>query len=349
MSVKRLWAIFKARNYEFFRDRAAFGWNFLFPFLIVAGFGVIFGGKTVTEYKIGLFPHERVTVSAENVKIPGELRKMRYLKFIGFPTMEEGLEKLKHHKIDFLLKIGGPPYEYYVSDASPKGYVLEQMFKASLIPPNIETAAEKKEIHGSAIRYIDWLFPGILAMNMMFSALWGVGYVVVRYRKNGVLKRLKVTPLSAFEYLSAQALSRIFLVMFTLVVVWIGCDFIFSFTVMGSYLDLFLIFFLGSLSLTALGLVLASRGTSEEFTTGILNFISWPMMFLSGVWFSLEGASPWVKSVSQIFPLTHLLKAARKIMHDGAGLMDISLEIVILSVMTLAFLTLGATLFSWNK
>jgi len=137
--------------------------------------------------------------------------------------------------------------------------------------------------------------------------------------------------------------------MFTLAVVWIGCDLIFSFTVMGSYLDLFLIFFLGSLSLTALGLVLASRGTSEEFTTGILNFISWPMMFLSGVWFSLEGASPWVKSVSQIFPLTHLLKAARKIMHDGAGLMDVSLEIVILSVMTLAFLTLGAAMFSWNK
>jgi len=73
------------------------------------------------------------------------------------------------------------------------------------------------------------------------------------------------------------------------------------------------------------------------------------MMFLSGVWFSLEGASPWVKSVSQIFPLTHLLKAARKIMHDGAGLMDVSLEIVILSVMTLAFLTLGAAMFSWNK
>jgi hypothetical protein len=68
-------------------------------------------------------------------------------------------------------------------------------------------------------------------MNMMFSALWGVGYIVVRYRKNGVLKRLKATPLTAFEYLSAQMLSRIFLLMFTLAVVWIGCDLIFSFYV----------------------------------------------------------------------------------------------------------------------
>ena len=349
MRFKRFWIMFRARNREFFRDRAAFGWNFLFPFLIVAGFGVIFGAKTYTEYKIGLYPHETVTVNPAQTDIPGELRKMRYIRFIGIPTQAEGLDKLKHHKIDFLLKLGDPPYEYYVSEASPKGYVIEQMFKSSLIPPGLRTEAQKQEIKGTAIRYLDWLFPGILAMNMMFSALWGVGDVVVRYRKNGVLKRLKVTPLSAFEYLSAQALSRIFLLMFTLVVVWLGCDFIFSFTVLGSYVDLIIVFFLGSTSLTALGLVLASRGTSEEFTTGILNFISWPMMFLSEVWFSLEGAPQWVANVSRIFPLTHILTAVRKIMHDGAGLWDVRVEITVLTLMTLGFLTLGAVMFSWNK
>ena len=217
------------------------------------------------------------------------------------------------------------------------------------MPPEIKTPLQKKEIQDSSIRYIDWLFPGILAMNMMFSALSGVGYIVVRYRKNGVLKRLKATPLTAFEYLSAQMLSRIFLLMFTLTVVWIGCDLIFSFYVGGSYFDLFLVFLVGSLSLTALGLVLASRGTSEEFTTGILNFISWPMMFLSEVWFSLEGAPKWVKMFAEIFPLTHLLRAVRKIMNDGAGLFDVSLELSVLSLMTMTFLIAGASMFSWNK
>ncbi len=349
MRLKRLWAILKARNLEFFRDRSAFGWNFLFPFLLVAGFGIIFGGKTYTEYKIGVFPIESQRVSIAGLDIPQPFKDMNNLKFIGFTNAVEGLEKLKHHRIDFLLKIGKEPHQYWVSDASPKGYVVEQMFKASLMPPEIKLNAEKKEIQGSAIRYIDWLFPGILAMNMMFSALWGVGYVVVRYRKNGVLKRLKATPLTAFEYLTAQAISRIFLLMFTLVIVWAGCDLIFAFNVQGAYLDLFIVFFLGSLSLTSLGLVLASRGTSEEFTTGILNFISWPMMFLSEVWFSLEGAPVWVKSFAKIFPLTHMLTAARKIMHDGAGLTEIGPEMVILSLMTLGFLALGAALFSWNR
>ena len=349
MSFKRLWAIFKARNYEFFRDRSAFGWNFLFPFLLIAGFGIIFGGKTYTEYKIGIFPSDTKQVSVAELNIPQRFKDTQYLKFIGFHNAAEGLDKLKHHRIDFLLKTGNGPHQYWVSDASPKGYVVEQLFKASLVPAESKLNAQKRAIQGSAVRYIDWLFPGILAMNMMFSALWGVGYVVVRYRKNGVLKRLKATPLNAFEYLTAQAISRIFLLMFTLVIVWTGCDLIFSFRVQGSYLDLFVIFFLGSLSLTSLGLVLASRGTSEEFTTGILNFISWPMMFLSEVWFSLEGAPQWVKSSAKIFPLTHMLTAARKVMHDGAGLIEVGPEIIVLTLMTLGFLTIGAALFSWNK
>ena len=83
------------------------------------------------------------------------------------------------------------------------------------------------------------------------SPKWGVGYIVVRYRKNGVLKRLKATPLTSLEYLAAQTLSRIFLLMFTLVVVWVGCDLVFSFHMEGSYIDLFIVFFMGGASLTS--------------------------------------------------------------------------------------------------
>ena len=187
-----------------------------------------------------------------------------------------------------------------------------------------------------------------MAMNMMFSALWGVGFVVVRYRKNGALKRLKATPLSSFEYLTAQMLSRIFLLMFTFTVVWLGSDFIFNFRMQGSIFLFSMIFFLGGLSLCSIGLVLAARGTSEEFTSGVLNFISWPMMFLSEVWFSLEGAPVWVQNMSWIFPLTHLIKAARKVMNEGAGFMEIQLECSLLLLSTVLFLALAAYLFSWS-
>jgi ABC-type multidrug transport system permease subunit len=91
-------------------------------------------------------------------------------------------------------------------------------------------------------------------------------------------------------------------------------------------------FFVGCFSLTAMGLVLASHGASEEFTSGVLNFISWPVMFLSEVWFSIEGAPQWVKWVADTFTLTYLLIAVRKIMNDGAGLSDVMPEIMYYSV-----------------
>ncbi|MFO7666541.1 MAG: ABC transporter permease [Desulfobacterales bacterium] len=348
MSFKRLWAILHARNLEFFRDRSALGWNFLFPFLIVAGFGIIFGGKDYAEYKVGVFPYQSEIVSMNDIDLPSGFKEIRFIKFIGFTSFEEGAERLKHHKIDFLAKAGSPSHEYWVSNTSPKGYIVEKLFKASLLPES-KNIAEKMEIRGSEIRYIDWLFPGILAMNMMFSALWGVGYVVVRYRKTGVLKRLNATPLTAFEYLSAQILSRIFILMFTLAAVWIGCNLFFSFKVEGSYFDLFLIFLMGSICLSAYGLVIAARGTSEEFTSGIVNFITWPMMFLSEVWFSLEGSPHWVKLTAKLFPLTHMLSAVRKVMNDGAGLADVTTELAVLVFMTAISIAVGAALFSWNK
>jgi len=349
MNFKHIWIMIIARNREFFRDRAAFGWNFLFPFLIVAGFSLIFGGQSHDAFKVGVFPHASGPVAAEGVEIPVVFGATDQVEFIGFADRETGLDRLAHHKIDFLLEIGPPPHRYWVSDTSPKGYIIERLFAASLRPPPEQTLAVRGTIHGTRIRYLDWLFPGILGMNVMFSALWGVGYAVVRYRKNGVLRRLKATPLTAFEYLAAQMISRIFLLMFTLVVVWTGCDLLFDFNVQGRYVDLIAVFFLGSLSLTALGLILAARGTSEEFAAGALNFITWPMMFLSEVWFSIEGAPEWIRGAAKIFPLTHLLNAARAVINDGATLMEVGFELGLLAGMTVLFLAVAATLFSWTR
>ena len=338
-----------ARNREFFRDRAAFGWNFLFPFLLIGGFAIIFGGSEHKDYKVGLFPCHEAASSGKSTCLPDDLATLRYVRFIGFENDADGLNKLKHHKIDLLLDIERRPLRYWVSDTSPKGYVAERLLRSALQADNEEVMTRQKVEAIRQIRYIDWLFPGILGMNIMFSALYGVGFVVVRYRKNGVLKRLHATPLTAFEYLGAQMISRLFLLAFTLTILWIGCDWIFNFAVEGAYLDLVVVFLLGCLSLTAMGLVVASRGDSEEFTNGVLNFITWPMMFLSEVWFSIEGAPFWVKSIAKLFPLTHLLTAVRKIMNDGATLSDVGFEITALSAMTLIFLVVGASLFSWNK
>src|SRR6202040_1679600 len=105
---------------------------------------------------------------------------------------------------------------YWVNTDSPKGYITERLLLASA------TGAQRQPVTGAAVRYVDWLFPGILGMNMLFICLFGVGYVVLRYRKSGFLKRLHATPLTAFEFLSAQVLSRLGLLLFVTAILYLG-------------------------------------------------------------------------------------------------------------------------------
>ncbi len=339
--LKRIWILFKARNLEFLRDRSALAWNILFPLLIIVGFSLVFGDKRQILYKAGLVGGG-TAASEERMK---DFQRTRYVDFIKFNSEDQALDKLRHHRIDIV--VNPDSGKFWTSRTSPKGYIAERLLNASSVKG--ESGFRKQSITGVEIPYIEWLFPGVLGMNIMFSALFGVGYVVVTYRKNGVLKRMSVTPLRPLEFLTSQVLSRMYLLLLTTAVVFIGCKLMYGFQVRGSYLALILVFILGGFSMISLALVVASRTGSEEFAGGVLNIITWPMMFLSEVWFSLEGAEPWVLRFARIFPLTHMVDAARKIMNDGAGLSDIKSSIIILAAMTLFCLTAGSLLFKWQK
>lgn len=350
MMLKRIWVLFVARNYEFIRDKAGFGWNILFPFLIVVGFGVMFSSDTRSQYKLGVFPLSEDHAETGRLLIPDDLKTDPYIKIVVFADFKTARDRLLHHKVDLVMENTAESFKYWISDSSPKGHVLEKMLRAAAADKRmLDQKLARQVIIGDQIRYIDWLFPGILGMNIMFSALFGVGYVIVRYRRTGVLKRLKATPVTAFEYLTAQMASRVVVLMSTSALVWLGCDLIFSFQMKGSYLDVFAVFLAGTVCMISLGLVMACRGTNEELTNGAINFICWPMMFLSEVWFSIEGASGWVKHAASVLPLTHFLTAARKVINDGATLSQVSFEVTFLMVLSAVFLISGSILFSWTK
>jgi ABC-2 type transport system permease protein len=131
MRLKRLWAIFDARNREFFRDRAAFGWNFLFPFLIILGFGVIFKGDYQSQFKVGLFPIPRgASLQPSMDLLPRSFATFEAIDWVGFETRALGMDKLKHHQIDLLIEAGIQPIRYWVSDSSPSGAIVERLCKA---------------------------------------------------------------------------------------------------------------------------------------------------------------------------------------------------------------------------
>ncbi len=339
MSIKRFFAVFAARNREFLRDRATLGWNIVFPFLIVAGFAFAFSGRSPDLYKIGVLLSPGEVLEEAVSRDP--FFRIDYLDFIPFTTQQTAVEKVQRHQVDML--VDPQARAYWVNETSPKGYMLERLLRGSGTDDY-----RKQTVEGREIRYVDWLIPGILGMNMMFSALYGVGYVIVRYRKNGVLKRLKATPLSAFEFLAAQLASRLWLILAVTLVVYFGTNAFVSFAMHGSLLNLLVVFALGAFTLITMGLLVAARIASEELAEGTLNMLAWPMMFLSGVWFSLEGLHPAVQTLAQIFPLTHIISAARAIMIDGAGLAQVSGQLAVLAGMSALFLAIGSAAFRWQ-
>jgi len=333
MNWRRFSGVLVARNLEFLRDTSSLAWNILFPVLIVVGFAFAFTSDRLEQYKVGVY-------RADDGHLQ-QFQHTRYIQFITVDDIQQATVKVQRHQLDMLVDFS--QQRFWINDSSPKGYMLERVLLGSG-----GQGYEKQTVSGKQIRYVDWLIPGVLGMNMMFSALFGVGYVIVRYRKNGVLKRLKATPLTAFEFLAAQVVSRMGLILTITTMVYLGTDYFIDFSMYGSYLNLLLVFALGAFCMISMGLVVAARIRSEELAGGLLNMITWPMMFLSGVWFSLEGLHPWVQKLALIFPLTHITEAARAIMIDGAGLAGIAPHLIVLALMSIFFLLLGSWAFRWE-
>jgi len=336
--MKRVVALVHARNLEFLRDRSALAWNLLLPVALVLGLAWVFSGAERPLFKVAVLGASPAAGAEAHPFLATE-----HVDFYVPPSREDGITKVSRHQADLLLDLGGAQPGYWVNTLSAKGYVLERLLRAGG-----GESLQRHTVAGRQIRYVDWVVPGILGMNIMFSGFFGVGYVLVRYRKTGYLKRLRATPLTAFEFLLAQVLSRLVLIVVVSCLVFAATNAMLDFPMEGSYLNLLLLAVLGAFSMIALGLLIAARVDSEELAGGLLNLLSWPMVLVSGVWFSLEGTHPFIQQAALMSPLTHLLAGARAVMLDGAGLVAISGHLSVLAAMSLTFLLIGAVAFRWS-
>ncbi len=360
---KRIIAVFKARNLEFFRDKGSLSWSLIMPIVIIVAISAAFNGDGKAQYKVGVMnalPTDNSVQAlgtsdsietanrslnqamAEHNKTQEKQHffNLKYVEFVVYNDLSEAQNRVQRHGVDLL--VDWQNRQYWVNQTSPKGYVVEQLLLGQGEP------YQREVLTGKEVRYIDWLIPGILGMNIMFGSLMGASYVIVRYRKNAVLKRLKATPLTATEFMVAQVLSRLFIVVTMAAIVFALCNWVFDFYMVGSYFTLLVVAASGALCLIALGLLISCRSQSEELVSGVSNLTTWPMMLLSGVWFSLEGASEFIIGLSKIFPLTHMLSAARAVMTDGATIADLRFELGLLLGLGALFIALAGMMFKWE-
>ena len=326
---------------EFIREPEALFWVFVFPVLLAAGLGLAFRNR----------PADVLTVAATSPQLAEALRQDKGLA-VEQLTAGAAAEQLRTGKVVLVAApapSGGVQYSF--DDTNPEGRTARMLADA-----DIERAAGRTNIVPSrdrlmrepGSRYIDFLIPGLLGMNLMGSAIWGMGFAIVDARRKNLMKRLVATPMPRSYYLLSFVLSRLGLLVAEVgLVVGFGVV-IFGVPVRGSLADLTALCVLSSLSFSALGLLIASRARTIEAASGLMNVAMMPMWIVSGVFFSSQRFPDFLQPVIQALPLTAAIDALRLNMLQGGGLARVGGQMVILAVWMVASFAVAMKMFRWR-
>jgi ABC-2 type transport system permease protein len=252
-----------------------------------------------------------------------------------------------------LLAVPGPngSVVYRYDDTNPEGRTARMLADRALqqAAGRVNPVSTKDVLMREAgSRYIDFLIPGLLGMNLMGSAIWGMGFTVVDARRKKLLKRLIATPMPKPYFLLSYVLSRILMLVAEVGIVLGFGTWIFHVPVRGSLLDLAVVCLLGSLAFSALGLLLASRAKTIEAASGLMNAVMLPMWIASGVFFSAQRFPDVVQPFIKALPLTAAIDALRANMLQGANLVQLAPQIGVLGAWLLVCFVLALKLFRWR-
>ncbi|MBV9125371.1 MAG: ABC transporter permease [Planctomycetes bacterium] len=349
-----LWQLLLTRLREFYREPSVIFWVYGFPLFLAIGLGVAFSGGLPDAPGVTL--QQSPAVDIQQTPYPEEAADLqRQLQAAGMPASLQSAAAGRHN-----LRIGrsalfivpSPQGYQYMFDPTRAECLLARNRVDDLVQ-RWKTGPAAWPVKDTLIRepgnrYIDFLIPGLMGLNIMGGALWGVGYVVVDMRVRKLLKRLLATPMRRTDFLVSLLGSRVvFLVPEMLVLVLVGY-LGFGVPVRGHLGTLVLVILAGSASFSGLGLLLACRTEKTETVSGLINLFVLPMWMLCGTFFSSQCFPEAVQPVIRALPLTQLNQALRGVMLEGASLQQVAWAVVILAVWGGASFLVALQGFRWK-
>jgi ABC-2 type transport system permease protein len=326
---------------ETIREPEALFWIFVFPILLAAGLGIAFRNK----------PAEVLKIATTSPEIAGSLKREKLLDVQQLDAAAAA-DALRTGKVALLAEPGANgSIVYHYDDTNPEGRNARMLAdravqEAAGRVDSVATSDSLMREPGS--RYIDFLIPGLLGMNLMGSAIWGMGFTVVDARRKKLLKRLIATPMPKSYFLLSYLFSRILMLVLEVSIVLGFGAWIFHVPVRGSLLDLGVVCLIGSLSFSALGLLLASRAKTIEAASGLMNAVMLPMWIGSGVFFSAQRFPDVVQPLIKALPLTAVIDAVRANMLQGVGLAHLAPQLAVLSAWMLVCFVIALKIFRWR-
>ncbi len=333
-----------ARMREFYREPEAIFWVFGFPIVLAFALGIAFRNRGPGELKVGV-----LSEGDSAIAIVAALDRSPALAAVVLDSATARVQ-LRTGRVALVVVPGDPiVYRYDSTRTESRLARLEADEALQRARGRVDPARVREErVVEPGSRYIDFLIPGLLGMNLMGSGLWGVGFSVVQARTKKLLKRFMATPMRRSHYLMSFIFSRL-VFLFLEIAALVGFGWLmFRVGVRGSLGSLAFITILGALSFAGLGMLVASRARTIEAVSGLMNLVMLPMWILSGTFFSYarfpDAMQPFVKAL----PLTALNDALRAVMIDGAALVRVGGPLAIVAGWGLASFAVALRIFRWR-
>jgi ABC-2 type transport system permease protein len=340
LEMSSLYQLTMMRFRLFLREPEAIFWIFIFPILLAAGLGIAFRNR----------PPEVLQVGATTLQLTQALNAD---KGLTSTTMDEatGTQALATGRI-LLLAVQKPDITIYQYDSTNPDARTAKL----LADRAIQAAAGRHDalptteelVHETGSRYIDFVVPGLLGMNLMGSAMWGMGFAIVDARQKKLLKRLVASPMPRWQYLASFLLSRLVMLVIEVAAFLGFARLVFGVPFRGSIMQLALLCILTSLAFSALGLLTASRAKTIEAVSGLMNFVMFPMWIFSGVFFSSTRFPAVVQPLIKALPLTAAIDAMRGNMLQGLNLQQLLAPVAILLAWLIIPFAISLRIFRWR-
>jgi ABC-2 type transport system permease protein len=324
----------------FLREPEAIFWIFVFPILLAVGLGIAFRNRPADVFQVGATTAQLTQALAAD-------------KGLTAATMNEadGTRALAAGSILLLVNKTPDGVSYEYDETNPDARTARMVADRA-----IQTAAGRREavhvenqlVHETGSRYIDFVVPGLLGMNLMGSAIWGMGFSIVESRQKKLLKRLVASPMPRWQYLLSYLLSRLSMLVIEVVGFLGFARLVFGVPFRGSMWQLGLLCVLTSLAFSALGLLVASRAKTMEAASGLMNLVMLPMWILSGVFFSATRFPAVIQPVVRALPLTAAIEALRGNMLQGTNLGQQTAQIGILLAWLIVAFAVSLRIFRWR-
>jgi ABC-2 type transport system permease protein len=339
---------------EFYRLPESLFWTFIFPIALAGLIGLGFSSDSITPQQIAIIEVDNTAFNYQ--KHLQLIAQDSTLKIITVNSYQEGLQQIRKGKISLIIE-PKPNTTFnsqkdslifhfdHTNETARNAYnfIQSKLLAFEVAHKPFKTAP----ILTQGNRYIDFLIPGLLAMGIMNSALWGMGFSLVDFRVKKLMRRMIATPMPRWIFLFSHFITRYLFAFLETACLAVFAWLAFSVEITGSFLALLLLFSTGLWAFAGISILISARAMNATIANGLINAVSLPMTLASGVFFSYQGFPDWLIVIIQKLPLTMLADGFREVFNEGATLADVSYKLLVLTLIGTISFIIGLKIYKW--